>query len=181
MSLRTFACSCSALVCLSIVGASQRATRATMPSTRGPAALEAPGSADKLTIANLGTDGGGSSFAGDDLYLFEVSEAIEGLDLNGDGDVLDRFYRAYDLRSETLTNLDVSHPGVPGVFLVVDGRDAAYRSDESGELCWFELGSPFQDGLLALHVPESAQGGADLNGDGDASDVVLHVIDLNPE
>ena len=80
---------------------------------------------------------------------FLVSESAQGeSDLNGDGDAADRVLHVFEARSGETTNL-----GLASNLFELDGR------------------------LVAFLVDESAQGGRDLNGDGDAGDLVLHVFD----
>jgi hypothetical protein len=91
--------------------------------------------------------------AGDGFLTIRVDEKYQGAkDLNRDGDANDLVLHVYDLESGAVTNL---------------GLDAhvKYPSHVSG-------------GRIAFSVSESGQGGFDLNRDGDADDVVLHVHDL---
>ncbi len=88
-----------------------------------------------------------------DHVVFSVSEAAQGnMDLNGDGDAADQVLHAYDFSTATLENL--------GLATVDDYFDVV-------------------GGVLAAEISEADQGSTDLNGDGDASDFVLHVHDLN--
>ncbi|MBW3540207.1 MAG: hypothetical protein KY476_08050 [Planctomycetes bacterium] len=101
------------------------------------------------TTTNLGLDGGFVIQLDGNLLAFVVNEARQGgADLNGDGDARDLVQHVYDASTGTTTNLGL----VP------------YESQLDGN-------------LLAFGVLESSQGGTDLNGDGDANDVVLHVFD----
>lgn len=88
------------------------------------------------------------------LLLLGVSELDEGLrDLDGDGDTADfDVAHVYDLETGSLTNL--------GLAL----GDLVTRNAVAEELAVFA-------------VSEAAQGGTDLNGDGDTLDLVLHVYD----
>ena len=81
--------------------------------------------------------------------LFGVDEA--GVDRNGDGDANDTVVHAFDSATGVIHNLALALSG---------GK-------------WMWLADPHA--LIA--VPESAQG-ADLNGDGDVGDVVLHTVHL---
>ena len=83
---------------------------------------------------------------------FNVREAREFSDLNGDGDILDNVLHVYDATTGTIGNL---------------GLEASS-----------ELHFGLKENLLRVNVRESAQAGEDLNGDGDASDRVLHVFNL---
>lgn len=87
------------------------------------------------------------------LVVFPISESAQGkTDLNGDGDTSDSVLHVYDVATGTLTNLRLAlFPGPPAVS--VDGK------------------------LVAFSVYESAQAHTDLNGDGDAFDMVEHVYD----
>ena len=82
-----------------------------------------------------------------DLVAFQVVEAKQGAQsLNGDFDIDDEVIHVLDTASGQVRNL-----GLAG-------------------------GRPFVDGgLVAFAVLEEDQGNTDLNGDGDASDAVLHV------
>lgn len=81
--------------------------------------------------------------------VFDVSEATQGQDLNGDGDTLDAVLHAFDFERRATTQLALAN----GAF---------------GAL----LGDSF-----APEVSEAAQG-ADLNGDGDTNDWVVLILDL---
>jgi Tol biopolymer transport system component len=70
-------------------------------------------------------------------------------DLNGDGDANDRVVQLYDLRTHMLSSL-----GEAAEDLVLGER------------------------LFAFRTAEAAQGGRDLNGDGDTLDAVMQVYDL---
>jgi hypothetical protein len=80
---------------------------------------------------------------------FDVYEPDQRADLNGDGDRSDVVAHLYEAATGTLRNLRLAILGFPLEF---DGRAAAFT------------------------VSESAQSGIDLNGDGDASDFVVHVF-----
>jgi hypothetical protein len=91
--------------------------------------------------------------------LLQVSEAGDGIgDRNGDGDTLDTVACVYDLADGSLTEL--------GLALAL-GPGASPAPVAVGDV------------LAAFAVRESAQGGVDLNGDGDALDDVMHVYDAN--
>jgi len=100
------------------------------------------------SVANLGL-AAGLLVESDGLVAFDVPEfSQDETDLDGDGDVLDRVLHVYDFVDGSLTNL--------------------------GLAC--ELGTVVVGGVLvAFAVPEDDQGDADLNGDGDTEDLVLHV------
>ena len=84
-------------------------------------------------------------------FVFRVQEASQaGQDLNGDGDTEDAVLHLHDLEKGTTTNLEAA-------------------------VAFYFLSSRW----LVFTVSEALQGGQDLNGDGDAEDAVLHVLDLN--
>mgnify|MGYP001191850645 CR=1 FL=1 len=82
---------------------------------------------------------------------FSRSESGNGLDLNGDGDTLDPVVQLLELRTGVLTSLGLASDltVVPTPFV-------------------------FREGVLLFRVPESFQGGVDLNSDGDTTDAILH-------
>ncbi len=86
-----------------------------------------------------------------DSFLFGVNEFFEGTDLNGDGDIsiFDNVLHVHDATREVTSNLQV----------VFSGSEVQTQTGH----------------LIAIKVPESSQGNTDLNGDGDSSDVILHV------
>ena len=91
-----------------------------------------------------------------ELWVLQVSELGEGArDRNGDGDTDDVTLTIYDLADGSLTDLSLALATAPFALLTVG------------------------DVLVAFGVSEAGQGGTDLNGDGDADDVVLHVYDSN--
>ncbi|MDX1450105.1 MAG: hypothetical protein R3246_13705, partial [Acidimicrobiia bacterium] len=97
---------------------------------------------------------------GTGLHAVAVSEFFQGnTDLNGDGDTNDRVMYAGTIGAG-LTNL--------GLETSIDSSNRDLR---------FNGGAGIGDGRLAFIVDETAQGGADLNGDGDGFDHVLHVWD----
>ncbi|MHC4136908.1 MAG: hypothetical protein ACYTDU_09545 [Planctomycetota bacterium] len=85
------------------------------------------------------------------LVLTPVSETEMGADLNGDGDQADRVLQQVDTAGQVNFNLGVATTG------------PVLASDRH----------------FAFLVVEAAQGGADFNGDGDASDAVWFVYDPN--
>jgi cysteine-rich repeat protein len=84
-----------------------------------------------------------------DFVAFLTPEAMQGEDLNGDGDREDRVLQTWDATTGTLGN-----SGQAAADLVMGPA------------------------LVAFRTPESEQGGIDLNGDGDSEDTVLQVVDL---
>jgi hypothetical protein len=90
-----------------------------------------------------------------DVVSAAVSEAAQGgADLNRDGDVEDLVAHVFDRRTGQVTNLGLALGEYPRFSAVT----------ASGT-------------LIALSVSEEAQGGSDLNGDGDTGDVVTHLLD----
>lgn len=94
-----------------------------------------------------------------DQWLVTVSERDQGRDLDGDGDLLDSVAHRLDLASG-----DVQNTGL------VIGR-ALTRGDVAPSYL-LDFGA-----TLALGVQESEVGGLDRNGDGDADDAVLVLVD----
>jgi hypothetical protein len=93
---------------------------------------------------------------GEDWIAFTVMESQEspddlGTDLNRDGDAVDEVLHVFDVKKGRTTNVR-RHVALP-FFGFTAGEDH-----------------------IAFSVAEASQGGADLNDDGDASDVVLHVV-----
>jgi len=85
----------------------------------------------------------------DGFALVPVVEAEQGIDLNGDGDTLDRVAHLLEIASNTSTNLG----------LAIRGPVTANRVE------------------FAFLASEGDQNGTDLNGDGDTSDSVWHIFD----
>ena len=95
---------------------------------------------------------------------FVVSEAEAG-DLNGDGDALDSVLHVFDAKRRTTFNLGIA----------------------ASTVCRSAQGPPFVvctpvppvagKTIVAFLAGESAQGGTDLNADGDAVDDVLYIYD----
>ena len=83
---------------------------------------------------------------------FVLHERNQGeTDFNGDGDFNDFVYHVIDVSDGSITNL-----GIAGT--------ASYRVN---------------DKMLAFNVIENSQGQTDFNSDGDASDLVLQILDLS--
>jgi hypothetical protein len=137
---------------------------------------------------------------GDGLVAFAVGEAAQGDgDLNGDLDQDDDVLHVFDRATGETTNtrLPVSSRLFLGggrvahlepesadengdgdaLDLVLHVFDPATGEDLSSGLASDGLAPLEADGVWLLAVPEVAQGGADLSGDGDALDAVLHVFD----
>ena len=90
----------------------------------------------------------------EDHVVCLVLESQQGVDLNGDGDLLDQVLHVVDRPSFTTRNLAIA-----GSFNFQDFLT-------------------LHEGKAYLGVGERDQGGVDLNGDGDVRDSVLHEIDL---
>jgi hypothetical protein len=90
------------------------------------------------------------------LLLFLVGELEQGVDLDGDGDLLDDVWHVYEPAQDRLVNL---------------------RGGIEGGLSWQPLAFGAGEDFVVFEVSEAATGGIDLNGDGDASDDVLHHFD----
>ncbi len=120
-------------------------------SAGAPANLSAP------SLTNLGLAGAPGELAGEDaLWLFAARESDSGgRDLNGDGDAFDRVVYVQDLASGLARNT--------GLALETRGPAASLR-----------VGTRLA--LFAASEPASA--GTDLNGDGDANDAVLYVVEV---
>jgi hypothetical protein len=101
----------------------------------------------KASLRNLGIAQTASA-TGEHLSAFVVREADQGhTDLNGDGDATDSVYHTYDHDTELLVNL------------VFAGTS-----------------TPFVSGHDVLFAPWEGYTGTDYNGDGDASDTVVHLL-----
>ncbi len=114
-----------------------------------------------IDVTNLGLEAFGlaDSFQLEgELLAIEVSEFSRQTDLNTDGDLDDVVMQVFDSRAAATTNLGL-----------------AQRTLSSGGTPEYSI----EGNVLALFVSEMAQGGSDLNGDGDVSlfDQVLHVYD----
>jgi hypothetical protein len=138
-----------------------------------------------------------------DVVAFSVSEAYQGsADLNGDGDVQDEVLHLYDVGAGLLTNLELACRGrilLTGRRLLFGvGERAQGQGDLNGDgddaddyvLHSYDLESrtvtnlqvaasvgQASDTLVAIVVSEINQGQTDLNADGDAADLVLHLYD----
>ena len=162
------------------------------------------------TTVNLMTDATlGFKLDGDMLLAFGAREANQGgNDGNGDGDASDYTLYVFDISSGDLISLEADPSGglqqfqLAGPFVSFGVREFAQgMNDLNGDrdfndivLHYFDvgtglttnlghdvtLGHQLQDAKIAYAVTEARQGMTDLNGDGDALDVVLHVADLNP-
>ncbi len=107
---------------------------------------------ESAPLATLSADAFGITFG--------RSEAIEGIDLNGDGDIFDRVPQVIDVQSGVgaSTGLALTEVTVPSFARPVL---------QSG------------DGHVAFGVGEGRYGNVDLNGDGDVIDSLFRVFDLS--
>lgn len=117
----------------------------------------APASALPPSITNLGLASTRGELAGEGaLWLFAARESDSGgRDLNGDRDAFDRVVHVQDLSTGLVRNTG----------LALETRGAASSLRVGTELALFAASEP-------------AGAGADLNGDGDANDAVLHVVEV---
>ncbi len=166
---------------------------------------EAQSTITNIGLAGFGSIEGNLLF----LFVSEFSEGVGGTDLNGDGDKSDLVLHLFDFSTGTITNVGVSPinlriDGNLAAFVVFEprvgpppGTDLNGDSDKvDNVLHVFDASAPLtmlnplnvglattplvMDGnLVAFMVSESAQGAMDLNGDTDATDVVLHVFDIS--
>jgi hypothetical protein len=100
-------------------------------------------------LTNTRVDTGLTTRCGSRAAFFLRTEAEDQSDLNGDGDLLDQVAHLYDAEAGAVRNL-----GLAAMFLLVPS------ADEQGFLLVSEAGQ-----------------GVDLDGDGDALDMVLHLVD----
>lgn len=135
------------------------------------------------------------------VVAFTVVEFFHGSDLNGDGDISDRVLHVFDRATGTTANLGLD----PTFSIAAAGSLVAFRAGESangntdfngdgdtGDLVLhlhdaasgttsnlgFGIASPLDmdERRIVARVSESQQGSADLNGDGDAADEILHMF-----
>ncbi|MDX1375460.1 MAG: hypothetical protein R3357_07865 [Burkholderiales bacterium] len=146
--------------------------------------------------ANLGLEGRFPAL-GEGFLAFLVREPLQLADLNGDGDQLDSVAHVYDTASKVIHNL-----GLPATSFAVGSSMAVFLVRESPgndlngdgdvadavahaydattgqmhNLGLAVLAASIAGRFVGLYVDEAAQG-ADLNGDGDMVDRVLHLYD----
>ena len=167
-------------------------------------AWQGPPQPDPFGVTNLGLDYDRHAVVGDYL-VFKASELGGGLDLNGDGDVGDQVLHSIHLETGVLVNhqlaaaelLPFNSPAGQLFFRVHEfsqgGQDLNGDGDgtDFGVLFVFDGATGEVESLnittqgLLVHertlynaVREDGND-LDLNGDGDASDFVLHTIDLD--
>ncbi len=99
----------------------------------------------------------GDLVVADGYAAFMVDEDAQNFaDLNGDSDISDNVLHVYDASQDATFN-------------------SAYAVDQGSNV---EDGFVISDGRIAFRVSELRHFGRDYNGDGDASDSVVHVMDL---
>jgi hypothetical protein len=114
----------------------------------------------------------------------------EGLDLNSDGDTRDRVLHLLDVSSGTVTNTGLASgaSGFPFNTVDLDFYFAAINGMSGGPFTIFSgfagPSVPTDDGpgigdAFTFLVSETDQGNIDLNGDGDANDLVVHATRLS--
>jgi len=154
-------------------------------------------------LTNVGLDAAGGLVSSDTHVAFAVSESNQGgADRNGDGDALDTVLHLVDASTGVTTNLGAatlslqfqldsnlvafvvreSSQGNQSLNGDSDVNDNVLHLYDIADGTTSNLGravTSFQlaDGVVAFAQPESAQGAADANGDGDAFDDVLHYFD----
>jgi len=169
--------------------------------TRGPGQLQVVPLALAKDVANPFDE---SVFVRALVAAFVVGEPEHGSDLNGDGDVVDKLLYVLDGVTGDVTALQwevqpnevvvaservfALRPEVPGSDWngdgdtsdrVLFGYDPSTGQTTNYALALFSVPLEFaasSDGDLFVGVSEASQGGTDLNGDGDAFDIVAHVV-----
>ena len=154
-------------------------------------------------ITNVGIDSSLGFVLNENFVAIRSSEYRSGrTDLNDDGDAIDFVLHTYDVQSGVLTNTGLDASGAPEIFgnyvawTVNETRQGMTDLNDDGDVRDFVLhvadmstglitnlacpGASYSlDGtILGFLVSETGHGGADLNGDGDASDSVLHLFDV---
>lgn len=138
------------------------------------------------------------------LAAFTVVEFFHGADLNGDGDIADRVLHVFNRATRTIANLGLD----PSFSIAAAGSLVAFRAGElangntdfngdadTGDLVLhlhdaasgvttnlgFGIASPLDmdERRIVARVTEAQQGNADLNGDGDSADEILHVFNTS--
>jgi len=142
----------------------------------------------------------GKPLVGSGFVAFSVSETEQGVDLNSDGDTGDHVAHVWDLPSGTPINLGYAGGIGPvlGTTALAAANERSNGLDVNGDgdtddtilYAWDHaakavvmsnmpifFASILTDGDVAVAVVPESSDGADLNGDGDASDYVLHLWD----
>src|SRR5437870_1807110 len=131
---------------------------ASTPTRRAVAARAAQESGSRTSaLFNTRLHADGGPWASGDWVAFLVPE--EDRDLNGDGDTKDSVLHVVDVRTLQVINLGLA------VDPILAKADAGPPVAISGN-------------TLAALISERDQGNKDLNGDGDATDNVLEIVDL---
>lgn len=144
--------------------------------------------------------------ASSDWISFATDEGDVGSDLNADGDTDDVVMHVHDARNGATINLEVSigRPGLPYNRIVARKDRVAFRVDERGQQVDLNGDGDLLDRVAHVYHTETGRltnvgidadrfslgnrtlafwayeprEGADLNGDGDLSDLVLHLYDF---
>lgn len=164
--------------------------------------LSPPAILAQAVVTNVGVDASQGFVLENGFVAFRASEASSGTDLNGDFDTNDFVLHIYDTESGTLTNTGLEASGqihVSGnyvawtVFELQQGfTDLNGDSDvndfvlhlanmATGTVTNLKLAGAdpaIVGNTLGVRVLESKQNMTDLNGDLDADDGVLHLIDI---
>ena len=121
----------------------------------------------------------------DKWLAFNVDETLQGaVDLNGDGDRLDRVLHVHDLEEGETTNLEAT-----GAFYGLSGKGIAFEERPGGSLHAYnlesrgttDLGLAREFGALSSEwlLFYAREGPQDLNRDGDTGDWVLQMYDFD--
>lgn len=146
--------------------------------------------------------GSGGFALGQDSAIFSRAESRWG-DLNGDGDAFDRVATIFDLRRDAVRNLGIAIQSgryaakrwaAMEVSEHAQGQDFNGDGDLTGSVCVLydfqsqrllpvpaEASCTYLSGqqlLLSVREQFTPNDGSDLNGDGDTTDSVLHVVSL---
>ena len=163
---------------------------------------DSPPAFDPIEIRNLGIDAE-HVVPGFSFLALLVTEASQGADLNGDGDAFDRVVHVYDPVTRKIENLGFAAVSLhaaadSAVFVVIEASQGATDLNGDGDTTdrvlfvhsvdtgiSTNLGVAVRDDVLvagcdvAFRVDEAMNGAVDLNGDGDAGDSVMHVLDVS--
>lgn len=139
---------CRALAILLLLAPTPLAQTVRTAPTNSAPSAVAPAADPQPRVWNTGLDTLNYGFVG--RWLVGTRFESAGVDLNGDGDTNDAVGLGFDLQTGVTQNFGLA----TSAFAAAPG------------------------GRVAFVVSEFNQGGTDLNGDGDAGDTLLHVIDL---
>ena len=136
-----------------------------------------------LVTTNLGLAVWGVPQAVGSHAAFRVPEWSTAEDLNGDGDFLDTVVHLANLETGVVINLqqDASSLVLTDTLLTFESEGSWFVQLLGGALCDLRLAPGFRPfevsgATVVAHVDEAKQG-ADLNGDGDQFDRVLHTYE----